>query len=87
MNAFNFLFILAGILYGIFIDSTFWKIYGVLVAIYIVIACLGRNQKENVKRKNIMISTWSECLDPTSYVCQDLQMDKLFDYVKQANED
>ena len=28
-----------------------------------------------------------ECLDPTSYVCQDLQMDKLFDYVKQANEE
>jgi len=82
MNALNFLFIIAGILYGIFVDGTFWKIYGVLVAIYTVIAVLGRNQKENVKRKNIMISTWSECLDPTSYVCQDLRMDNLMAFLK-----
>jgi uncharacterized membrane protein YfcA len=59
MNALNFLFILAGFFYGIFIDGTFLKIYFALVAVYTVIVLLTRNQKENVKRKNIMISTWS----------------------------
>ena len=59
MNALNVLFIVAGIIYGLLVDATFWKIYFTLVAIYFIVVVLTRNQIENTKRKNIMISTWS----------------------------
>jgi len=35
MNALLMLMILAGIIYGIFVDGTFWKIYAVLVTVYL----------------------------------------------------
>jgi hypothetical protein len=58
MNALNFLFLVAGAIYGIFVDGTFWKIYFVLVALYTAFM-LWHRTSENTKRKNIMISTWS----------------------------
>ena len=36
MNALIGLLILTGMIYGIFIDATFWKIYGVLVVLYLI---------------------------------------------------
>lgn len=86
MNALNFLFFVAGAIYGIFVDGTFWKIYFVLVALYTVFALMTRTN-ENTKRKNIMISTWSESDDPTSYVTNELVMDKVFDYCNKLNEE
>jgi len=59
MNALNFLFIIAGIIYGVFVDGTFWKIYLALVAGYTVVMIAYRNQKDNTKRRNILISSWS----------------------------
>lgn len=68
MNALNVLFILAGILYCIFVDMTFGYIYIALLLIYTVFSVVMTDQKSNTKRKNIMIATWSEPDDPTSYV-------------------
>ena len=99
MNALNFLFLVAGAIYGVFVDGTFWKIYFVLVVLYTIFHLLTRNQRENTKRKNIMISTWSgktfelyfiyffcvECSDPTSYVTNELVMDKVLEYTKALN--
>ena len=36
MNALMGLMILTGIIYGIFIDATFWKIYCCLVTVYLI---------------------------------------------------
>jgi len=85
-NALNMLFFVAGGIYGIWIDGTFWKIYFVLVALYTLFMVYHRNN-ENTKRKNIMISTWSEADDPTSYVTNELVMDNVLSYVKQLNEE
>jgi len=82
MNALNALFLVAGAIYGVFVDGTFWKIYFVLVVLYTIFHLLTRNQRENTKRKNIMISTWSECSDPTSYVTNELVMDNVLAYTK-----
>ena len=59
MNALNLLLIVTAIFYGIFVDGTFWKIYFCLAAAYTVVYLAYRNQRDNTKRKNIMISTWS----------------------------
>ena len=58
MNALWGLFILAGLIYGIFIDGTFWKIYLVLVIAYYIFTMVYRNSRDNILRKTIMISTW-----------------------------
>jgi len=53
------LMILAGIIYGIFVDGTFWKIYATLVTVYLGFVLWQRDSKENPKRKTILASTWS----------------------------
>ena len=58
MNAFIGLLILCGIIYGIFIDGTFWKLYGALVLAWFIIVILRNNTRENTKRKSILVSTW-----------------------------
>jgi len=80
------LFFVAGAIYGVFIDGTFWKIYFALVALYLCFVLMNTT-KENTKRKNIMISTWSESDDPTSYVTNEIVMDKVIAHAKQLNED
>ena len=59
MNALLMLMILAGIIYGIFVDGTFWKIYAVLVTAYLGFVLWQRDSKENPKRKTLLASTWS----------------------------
>ena len=59
MNAFFGVGILTGILYGIFIDGTFFKIYFVLLALYTIICNhLTINKSHVTKRKNITITSW-----------------------------
>lgn len=58
MNPLIGLLILTGILYGLFIDGTFWKLYAAVVCVYFVIVMMQRNSRENGKRKTILISTW-----------------------------
>ena len=59
MNALFGLLIVAGIIYGIFIDATFWKIYALLVTLYTIFVLYQRDARENPKRKTILMSTWS----------------------------
>ena len=59
MNALLQLFIWTGIIYGIFVDGTFWKIYFTLLVAYTAWWKITRNERDNPKRKTIMISTWS----------------------------
>lgn len=59
MNALLVLLILAGLIYGVIVDGTFWKIYGIIVTAYLVFVLWQRDPKENPKRKTILASTWS----------------------------
>ena len=58
MNALIGLLILTGMIYGIFVDATFWKIYGVLVVLYLIFVMVQKNSRENTKRTTMLISTW-----------------------------
>ena len=58
MNALVGLLILAGILYGILVDGTFWKIYAILVTLYLIFVLMYREKRTNVKRKTLLMSTW-----------------------------
>ena len=40
MNALIGLLILSGVVYGIVVDGTFWKIYAVLASVYLVYSLL-----------------------------------------------
>jgi hypothetical protein len=59
INAFWGVAIVAQILYGLLIDSTWWKIYGFCVFCYFIFVVKQRNLKENPTRKNLMISMWN----------------------------
>ena len=59
MNALMGLLLAAGVVYGIWIDGTFWKIYASMVMVYAVFVFLQKDKRENPKRKLITISQWS----------------------------
>ena len=59
MNPLVGLMILSGIIYGIVVDGTFWKIYAILFSVYIVLVLVQRDARENPKRKTILISSWN----------------------------
>jgi hypothetical protein len=82
MNALWGLFILASIIYGIVIDGTFWKIYLGLVGVWYLFVLLQRDKRDNGKRKTMLISTWGEPSDPTSYIVNEISMSKCKEYVK-----
>ena len=59
MNAFIILGFIAAILYGLFVDGTYFKIYFALIAIYIVFfQFIFINRSHLTKRKNITAVTW-----------------------------
>ena len=58
MNALWGLFILTGMIYGVFIDGMFWKIYLGLVVAYFGFVMLYKNGRDNPLRRIIMLSTW-----------------------------
>mmetsp|Transcript_37979 Transcript_37979/g.46353 ORF Transcript_37979/g.46353 Transcript_37979/m.46353 type:complete len:263 (-) Transcript_37979:253-1041(-) len=86
MNALLGLLILTGMIYGIFIDATFWKLYAVIVLIYTIYVVSIKNSRENTKRKTLLISTWGQPSDPTSTIINDYNMEKAMAYAKQLNE-
>ena len=59
MNGFKGCAILASILYGIFVDGTFWKWYAAVVCVYMVFVLVQRDGRENPKRKTLLIGTWN----------------------------
>ena len=85
-NALLFTCLFSGIIYGIAIDGTFWKIYGVLVALYSIWVLVQRDIKENPRRKTILISTWDAPDDPSAYIYNDYNMDKAIAYLDKLNE-
>ena len=84
-NALVFLALMSGIIYGIAIDGTFWKIYSVLVAIYTVFNLVIKDIKENPRRKSILISTWDQPDDPSAYIYNDYNLDKAIAYLEKLN--
>ena len=59
MNALWGIGLASNILYGVFVDGTYWKIYFALLALYTVLFFSQRVTRDNGKRKTIMISTWN----------------------------
>ena len=50
----------AGVVYGILIDGTFFKIYFTLILVYmIVVENFLINKKDFNKRKNINVTSWN----------------------------
>lgn len=88
MNALLSLLIVTGMLYGILINGTFWKLYFALVTVYFIVTHFFlRNGRYNGKRKTILISTWDNANDPTSYLAFEWNMTKTFAYIKKLNEE
>ena len=85
-NALLFTCLFSGVIYGIVIDGTFWKIYAVLVALYSIYVLVQRDTKENPRRKTILISTWDQPDDPSAYVYNDYNMDNAIAYLDKLNE-
>lgn len=95
MNSFIVLGFISAMLYGIFVDGTFFKIYFSLVALYIVIFNFIFIDKKSIpKRKNITAVTWSgnptsinilmilAPSDPTSYIVVDIDVTKTVEFLK-----
>ena len=75
----------AAVVYGMLVDGTYWKIYGCLLICYLTFVTVTREMKDNPKRKTLTIATWSEASDPTSYMIQDLNVQKSIDYMAKLN--
>ena len=59
MNALFGVAVVTGIIYGVFVDGTYFKIYLAVLAFYtVVFNHLLVNKKQTTKRKNIMATTW-----------------------------
>ena len=59
MNALFGLGVVAAIIYSLFVDGTFFKIYLVLLISYVVIfQFIFINRADISKRKNLTIATW-----------------------------
>lgn len=97
MNAFYGLAIAASLIHGILFDGSFWKIYFCNLFIYTLFVMLTRSTKENPKRKTLMIATWNgkhlktfyyfiESSNPTSFICEDINVTKALEYIKDINE-
>ena len=59
MNAFYGIGYASAIIYGIFVDGTYWKIYGILFVCYLAFVTFTRVMKDNPKRKTIIAATWN----------------------------
>lgn len=87
MNALFGVGAISGVLYGIFVDGTYFKIFFAVLAFYtIVFNNLLVNKKQTTKRKNIMGTTWGAPSDPTSYIVVDYDVTKALPYIKKLND-
>jgi hypothetical protein len=59
MNALQGCSVAAAVIYGLFVDGTYFKIFLAIVAIYtLVTQVLLKKPKDITKRKNIMVASW-----------------------------
>jgi hypothetical protein len=56
-------------LHGIFIDSTWFKIYTVLFLCYLGFVIKNRDMRDNPKRKTLNIATWGGKFTSRFYDC------------------
>lgn len=88
MNALLATNIVAGALYGIFVDSTYIYIYlAVLIPFTVVTQFLMRNLKEHTKRKGTQIATWGHPSDPSAYLCNDFECAGALKHLVAVNKD
>ena len=59
MNAFWGIGLASGMVYGVFCDGRYWKIYFALSILYFIWVQATIVKKDNGKRKTLMISTWN----------------------------
>lgn len=68
MNALQGTSVAAAIVYGIFVDGTYFKIYLALLVIYIAVTQVYlKNTKDITKRKNIMVASWGGTIILSNY--------------------
>ena len=88
MNALLATNLVAGFLYGIFIDSTYLCIYfAVLIPFIIVSQFFMRDLKSHTKRKGTQIATWGHPTDPSAYIIVDFHTEASTKYVAELNKD
>ena len=87
MNALFGIGILALIIYNLFFDGTFLKIYlTCLAAYYLLTQVIFLNREDATKRKKLLIATWDTPGDPTAYIPTDFDVTKTLAYIKKLNE-
>ena len=86
INAFFGIGIVTGIVYSIFVDSTFAKIYLLFIAIYWIVTqvLLLENDPIYLWRK-IAISSWGAPSDPQIYIPVDYDMTNTLAYLNRLN--
>lgn len=87
MNAFFGIGIVSGLVYGIIVDGTYWKIFFAIMLFYIVVFNNLLVDKSHVTtRKNINVTSWGAPTDPTAYLVEEYDVSKALPYIKKLNE-
>jgi len=60
--------------------------YIVLVGAYYAFVTKFADPRENTKRKTMMLATWNEGNDPTSYIIEELNVTKTVQYIEELNK-
>ena len=79
------MFLFAGIIYSIWIDSNFLKIWGVLVVVYITIFNILLKPKFPF-RQAITISSWGQPNDPYAILRTEVDVTQALEYAKELTE-
>jgi len=72
-------------IYGLFFDWGYWKIFFTNLIIYFIFVMVTRSGKENPKRKTLMIASWNESSNPTSFIIEDLNVTKAMEFISKLN--
>ena len=79
--------LVAGILYGVFVDSTFIKLFFAIFIPYTVVTqFFMRNLKDHTKRKGTQISTWGHPSDPSAYINVDFYTENAMKHIEKLND-
>ena len=83
MWALTTLAIITSILYGLFYDATWWKLYGiVIIAYYVITQLLPWNYYDNTLRRKLCIVQWEYPSDPSCFANIEFDCTKTLQYYK-----
>lgn len=90
MNSFIGIGILTAILYGIYVDGTFFKMYIILLLAYTILTQIGTLNRFNNGRKKCNIASWNGLFfndhlgpnDPEIFVTHEWDVTKAQEYLK-----